>query len=265
MTVVKLERDGPIATLTMTRPESMNALGEAGDGEAFVAVCETINADATIRAVILTGEGKAFSAGGNVKAMQARTGSFAGAPAEVRQGYRGNIHRLLRALHGLDVPLIAAVNGPAIGLGCDVACLADIRIAADSARFGVTFLKVGLIPGDGGAWLLPRAIGMSRASELFYTGRLIDAATAEAWGLVSRVVPADALLAEARALADEIAQQPPQALRATKMLLRQGTTATYDAILELSAATQGLMHHSKDHEEGVAAVLERRPARFTGE
>lgn len=262
--VIRLEREGAVAILTMTRPEAMNALGEAGDGDAFAAVCAEIAADKSIRAAILTGSGKAFSAGGNVKAMLHGEGTFAGNPAMIREGYRGNIHKLLRALYALDVPLIAAVNGAAIGLGCDIACLADIRIAAADARFGVTFLKIGIIPGDGGAWILPRVIGMSRAAELFYTGRLIDAATAEAWGLVSRVVPPEALMDEARLLAQAIAEQPSYQLRATKMLLRQGQTVGYDTMLELAASTQGLMHHTEDHREGAAAVLERRAPRFTG-
>jgi enoyl-CoA hydratase/carnithine racemase len=262
--VVKLDRDGAIATLTLTRPESMNALGEKGDGDAFVAVCDAIAADKTIRAVILTGEGRAFSAGGNVKAMLAGEGTFAGNPAMIREGYRSNIHKLLRALHALDAPLIAAVNGPAIGLGCDLACLADVRIASSAAKFGVTFLKVGLVPGDGGTWLLPRVIGMSRAAELFFTGRVIDAATAEAWGLVSRVVAPEALIDEATALAREIAEQPPYHLRATKMLLRQGQNVSYDTMLELAASTQGLMHHTEDHHEGASAIVEKRAPKFVG-
>ena len=196
--------------------------------------------------------------------MLAGEGNFAGNPAMVREGYRGNIHKALRALHTLDVPLIAAVNGPAIGLGCDLACLADIRIASAKASFGVTFLKVGIIPGDGGTWLLPRVIGLSRAAELFYTGRVIKAEQAELWGLVSRVVPPDALMTEAHALADEIAQQPPYQLRATKTLLRQGQTVSYDTMLELAASTQGVMHHTEDHREGARSILEKRPAVFTG-
>lgn len=262
--IVKLEIEGPIATMTISRPESLNALGEPGDGAVFEAVCRDINANRAIRCAILTGEGRAFSAGGNVKAMQSREGAFAGSPAEVREGYRGNIHKIARSLYHLEVPLIAAVNGPAIGLGCDVACFADIRIAAENAKFGVTFLKLGLIPGDGGAWLMPRTVGASRAAELLFTGDVIDAATAAQWGLVSRVVPADVLMTEARALAHKIAQQPPQALRVAKMLLRQGQTASYDTILEMSAAAQALMHHTADHEEGVAAILEKRAPHFTG-
>lgn len=264
MSFLKLERDGPVAVLTIDRPDSLNALGELGDGDAFAAACAEIAADRAIRATILTGAGRAFSAGGNVKAMQARTGAFGGTPADVRDGYRTNIHKIARALFGLETPLVAAVNGPAIGLGCDVACFADIRIAARTAKFGVTFLKLGLIPGDGGAWLLPRTIGMSRAAELLFTGDVIDADTACAWGLVSRVVEPDALMDEARALAHRIAQQPPQALRLAKTLLRQGQTTTYDTLLELSAAGQALMHFTQDHEEGVAAILEKRAPDFKG-
>lgn len=262
--VVALSVRGAIATLTINRPEALNALGEPGDGAAFEEACRAINADRSIRCTILTGAGRAFSAGGNVKAMQSREGAFAGSPAEVREGYRGNIHRIARSLYHLETPLIAAVNGAAIGLGCDVACFADIRIAADNAKFGVTFLKLGLIPGDGGAWLTPRLIGPSRAAELLFTGDVIDAATALEWGLVSKVVPAGELAAEAEALAQKIAQQPPQALRMAKLLLRQGQTASYDALLEMSAAAQALMHHTADHEEGVAAILEKRAPRFTG-
>jgi enoyl-CoA hydratase/carnithine racemase len=142
--------------------------------------------------------------------------------------------------------------------------MTDIRIASDQAKFGVTFLKLGLIPGDGGAWLLPRTIGMSRACELLFTGDVIDAATAQAWGLVSSVAPHDRLMDEALALAGRIAQQPPHALRLAKALLKQGQTASYDAVMEMSAAAQAISHLSRDHMEGVDALLEKRPATFTG-
>lgn len=263
--MITLEKKGPIAILTLNRPDAMNALGEPGDGEAVRDVCNQINADKSLRCAILTGAGKGFSAGGNVKAMRDRVGSFAGNPAEVRDAYKGNVHMVVRALYGLEIPLIAAVNGAAIGLGCDVACMADIRISSDKAVYGVTFLKVGLIPGDGGSWLLPRIIGMSRASELLYTGNVIKADQACEWGLVSKVVPHDSLMDEAMSLAESIAKQPPHALRVTKQLLKQGTQSTYDTIMEMSANAQGLMHHTKDHEEGVAAILEKREPKFTGE
>lgn len=265
MSIASLSIDGPIATLTFSRPEAMNALGQAGDGDAIAAACAAIDVDPQVRCAILTGEGKAFSAGGDVKAMRDRTGNFAGSPVDVGNGYRSNIHRALRALEALQVPLIAAINGPAIGLGCDLACLADIRIASDRAKFGVTFLKLGLVPGDGGTWLLPRVIGESRAAELFFTGDVIDAQTACDWGLVSRVVPHDTLMDEAQALAARIAAMPPQALRQTKMMLRQGRTISYDNALELAASTQAQMHHTKDHEEGVSALLEKRAPFFKGD
>ncbi len=264
MSLILTEKRGHIAILTLNRPDAMNALGAPGDGDQVAAACAAINADRDIRAVVLTGAGRAFSAGGDVKAMKAREGAFAGNGVELRDGYRNNIHRVVRSIYGLEVPSIAAVNGPAIGLGCDVACMTDIRIAAEGARFGVTFLKLGLIPGDGGAWLLPRTIGMSRASELLFTGDVIDAATAEKWGLVSKVVPVESLLDEAVALAERIAQQPPHALRLAKSLLKHGQTTSYDTLMEMSAAAQAISHLTDDHMEGVEALLEKRPAVFKG-
>ncbi len=264
MSVLSLETHGPVALLTLNRPDSLNALGAAGDGKAVAAACAAVNADPAVRCAVLTGAGRAFSAGGDLKAMQAKTGAFAGSGLQVREGYRGDIHRIVRALWDLEVPLIAAVNGPAIGLGCDLACLADIRIAGASARFGATFLKIGLIPGDGGAWLLPRVIGQSRAAELLFTARVIEPATALDWGLVSRVVADEALMAEALTLAEEIARQPPQALRLAKSLLRQGQSASFEAVMELSATAQALCHQTEDHAEGVAAMLEKRAPLFRG-
>ena len=263
--MITTELKGAIAVLTLNRPEAMNALGAPGDGDKVAAACEAINANRDIRCVILTGAGRAFSAGGDVKAMKAREGAFAGTGVAIRDGYRNNIHRVVRSIYGLEVPCVAAVNGAAIGLGCDVACMADIRIASDTARFGVTFLKLGLIPGDGGAWLLPRTIGMSRAAELLFTGDIIDAATAEKWGLVSCTVPHETLMDEAMALATRIAQQPPHALRLAKSLLKHGQTTSYDTLMEMSAAAQAISHMTHDHMEGVDALLEKRPAVFTGE
>ena len=264
MTLLTLEKRGHVAILTLNRPESLNALGAPGDGDAVAATCEAVNDDPDVRCVVLTGAGRAFSAGGDVKAMKAREGAFAGNGVSIRDGYRRNIHRIVRSIYGLEVPAIAAVNGAAIGLGCDVACMTDIRLCAENARFGVTFLKLGLIPGDGGAWLLPRTIGMSRAAEMLFTGDVIDAATAVAWGLVSRAVPAESLLDEALALANRIAAQPPHALRLAKSLLRQGQSASYDTIMEMSAAAQAISHLTEDHMEGVDAILEKREAVFKG-
>lgn len=265
MTALLFEKSGRIVTLTINRPESRNPLGEEGDGQLFEAAAARINSDRELRCAILTGAGKAFSAGGNLKAMREQTGPFGGAGVRIREGYRAGIHRMVRAIWSIEVPLIAAVNGPAIGLGNDVACLADLRIAADSAVFGASFLKIGLVPGDGGAWILPRLIGQARAAELFFTGDTIDAATACEWGLVSRVVPAAELKAETRALAERICRQPPDVLRLTKRLMRDSERASFETMLEMSAAFQSLAHLTADHREAVAAFFEKRAPEFKGE
>jgi enoyl-CoA hydratase/carnithine racemase len=264
VSALKYEKSGNVVTLTIDRPESRNSLGEEGDGEAFAQACAQINADRDVRCAILTGAGPAFSAGGNVKAMRERAGAFAGAGVHIRERYRNGIHRIVRSVWGIEVPLIAAVNGAAIGLGNDVACLADMRIAADNAIFGATFLKIGLVPGDGGAWILPRVIGAARAAELFFTADTIDAATAQAWGLVSKVVPAASLMDEARALAARICRQPPDVLRMTKKLMREGMGVSFDTIMEMSASYQALAHTTEDHKEAVAGFFEKREPEYRG-
>jgi enoyl-CoA hydratase/carnithine racemase len=264
MSALLFEKEGHTVTLTINRPDTRNPLGEEGDGPLFAEACARINEDRDVRCVILTGAGKAFSAGGNLKAMRERSGSFAGSGVAIRERYRNGIHRMVRAIWNIEVPLIAAVNGSAIGLGNDVACLADMRIAADGAIFGATFLKVGLVPGDGGAWILPRTIGHARAAELFFTGDTIDAATALQWGLVSKVVPADQLMAEAKSLAARVCRQPPDVLRMTKKLMREGQGASFDTVMEMSASMQSLAHLTEDHAEAVAAFFDKRKAEFKG-
>jgi enoyl-CoA hydratase/carnithine racemase len=264
MSALLSEKNGTVVTLTINRAESRNPLGEEGDGELFAEACAGINADREVRCAILTGAGTAFSAGGNVKAMRERSGSFAGAGVHIRERYRTGIHRIVKSLWNLEVPLIAAVNGPAIRLGNDVACLADMRLAADTAIFGATFLKIGLVPGDGGSWILPRTIGHARAAELFFTGDTIDAQTALAWGLVSRVVPTATLMDEARALAAKISRQPPDVLRMTKRMMREGQNVSFDIIMEMSAAYQALAHLTEDHMEAVNAFFDRRPGDYKG-
>ena len=262
MTVLDVNQQGHIVTLTINRPDMRNALGEPGDGQVFSEIIGNINADRSVRCVILTGAGSAFSAGGNIKAMQQREGPFGGTAAHVADGYRRGIHQIVKSLWGLEVPAIAAVNGPAIGLGNDVACLCDMRIAAESAIFGATFLKIGLIPGDGGAWLLPRMIGQARAAELLFTGNTISADTALQWGLVSQVVSDDKLQQSAQAMAEDIVRQSAESLRAAKRLMRHGQTAGFETVMEMSANAQALMHVSDDHVEAITAMLEKRPADY---
>lgn len=262
--LIEQTRDDGVLVLTLNRPDRLNALPDLGDGDEVAAICEAVNADMSIRCVVLTGCGRAFSAGGDLNAMKARSDLFEGSGAAIRERYRRVVHRIVRAFYGLEVPLITAVNGPAMGLGCDIAGLGDIRIASDRASFGVPFLKLGIIPGDGGSWLLPRNVGYVRAAEMLFTARSIDAATADAWGLVNRVVPHESLMQEAMITARQVAAQPPQALRMSKALLRQGRDMNFDQMLEMSAAMQALAHLTEDHIEGVTAVLEKRPGDFRG-
>ena len=265
MSLIQIDRQDRVMVLTLNRPDRLNALPDLDDGEAFASVCEQINADPGVSVAVLTGAGRAFSAGGDLKAMAGRSALFEGSGAAIRERYRRVVHRIVRSLYGLEVPLIAAVNGPAMGLGCDIAGLADIRLASTDARFGVPFLKLGLIPGDGGSWLLPRNVGYARAAEMLFTGDAIDAETALAWGLVNRVVAPDALMDEALTLARQIAGQPPRALRMAKSLLRQGRDTNFDQLLEMSAAVQALAHLTDDHIEGVSAVIEKRAGVFSGD
>ena len=198
-----------IVTLTLDRPATRNALTGMEMIDALVASLSGAQADASVRVIVLTGAGPAFSSGGNIEHMRDGLGMFAGSAAHIRERYRRGIQRIPKAFHELDVPCIAAVSGPAYGAGCDLGLVCDIRIAAESALFAENFAKLGVIAGDGGAWLRPRVIGLSRANEMIFTGAAIDAQCARAWGLVSRVVPDDASMNAARALAQTIARIPP--------------------------------------------------------
>ncbi len=256
---------GAVARLTLNRPDRMNALGDTGDGAAFEDLFNRINANPDIRCVVLTGAGKAFSAGGNVKDMLARKGFFAGTEEEIKESYRTNVHEIVRAIWGCEVPIIAAVNGPAVGLGHDVAGYCDIRLASDKARFGSSFASIGLIPGDGGAWLLPRNIGYLRASMMLFTGDIIASEKALEWGLVTEVVCCENLAERAFELATKIASQPPLAIRETKRLLRAALNSSLSDALEAAAQAQAPLHMTRDHGEALKAFFEKRPGKYQGE
>ncbi len=260
---LKIECDGALITATLNRPESRNALTEISHMQEFVELCSNLRRDSHVKALILTGSGTAFCAGGNIKDMHTRSGIFGGAPADLRESYLNGIQTIPIALYNLDIPVIAAVNGPAIGAGLDLACMADIRIASTTAIFAESFVKLGIVPGDGGAWLLPRIIGMPHASLMALTGDSIDAQKALDWGLVTELAEPEALPELARAMALRIMANPAKALRLTKRLLREGQHMRLDSLLELSAAFQSLAHHTEDHHEAVAAALEKRAPIYT--
>lgn len=260
-----VEKQDAVLTVTLNQPERRNPISDLAMIDALIDTMAEADADLGVRVVILTGAGTAFSSGGDLKQMKAGVGLRAGLPAQTRRNYRTGIQRLPLAFQALEVPVIAAVNGPAIGAGLDLATMCDIRIAAESAKFAESFVKVGIVPGDGGAWLLPRIVGFSRATELALTGEMFDAKQALEWGLVSHVVPDGELMVKAREIAGKIAANPPHAVRMTKRLLREGQTATLANILEMSAAMQSLAHATKDNDEAIDAFIEKRAPVFRGE
>lgn len=264
MTPILSELADGILTLTLNLPEKRNPISEIEVIEALVDALTRADADIGVRAVILTGAGSAFSSGGDVKKMAPGGGLRDALPAQTRRNYRTGIQRLPLLFQSLEVPVIAAVNGPAIGAGCDLACMCDIRIASENAKFAESFVKIGIVPGDGGAWLLQRIVGLSKATEMTLTGAMVDAAEALACGLVSKVVPADALTDAARAIARQIADNPPHAVRMAKRLIRQAQESTLSSVLDMSAAMQSLAHATADHEEAIAAFTERRSPDFKG-
>lgn len=257
------EKSGGIVTLTMNRPETRNALSTSEICSEFVDRLRAIERDPSVNVVILTGAGPAFCAGGDIKKMRDRSG-FAPMKTiiDTRDSYRMTIHQVAKALNAVEVPMIAAVNGPAIGAGLDLACMCDMRIAAKSAKFAESFIKVGIIPGDGGAWFLPRVIGISKASELAFTGDTIDAEEAERIGLVSRVVEDSELMNAARELASRIDANPGRTLRITKRLIRDSSQLSLEHHLEMAGAFQSIVHETEDHREALDAVLQKRKPSF---
>jgi enoyl-CoA hydratase/carnithine racemase len=255
------EQDGPVVTLTMNQPELRNPLTGNTAIPEFLAAIDRIHDDPGVRCVILTGNGPSFCAGGNIQEMK-RQASPQVSEMDIRHDYRRGPQRLTLALFNLEVPVIAAVNGHAIGAGLDLACMCDIRIASEKAKFAESFIKLGIIPGDGGAWLLPRIVGMSRAAELAFTGDLIDAPKALEWNLVSRVVPHEQLMPAARELAARITRHAAHGVRLTKRLLREAIHSRLETVLEMSAVFQAVCHKTPDHTEAVDAFLEKRAPRF---
>lgn len=265
MTFATYEKSGRVATVTLNRPDSRNAIGTLEDCNDLAAALRRGNDDPEVSVIILTGAGKSFCAGGDLKAIRERTGIGPQSPPDAtRLNYRRGVHHVIRTLADLEVATVAAINGHAMGLGLDIAALCDTRYAAASAKMASNFVKVGIIPGDGGAWILTQAIGPMRAAELALTGDMIDAEEAQRIGLVSRIVPDDQLLDEARKFAERVAVNPPRAVRLAKRLLREAQHARLHDVLELSAAFQALAHETADHKEAVDAFSTKRAPKFTG-
>ena len=255
---VRLGIDAAVATLTLDRPDALNALTIALKEE-LLAAFDAVAADHAVRAVVLTGAGRAFCAGQDLRERLEPDAP----PLETEIRVRYN--PLIRAMRALPKPIVGAINGVAAGAGASLAFACDIRIAAEGATFLLAFGRVGLIPDSGATWLLPRLIGGAKAAELSLTSEPLSAVDAERFGLVTRVVPGDALLAEAHALAVRLAAGAPRAHALTKRALAASWDASLEDQLETEAILQGEAGGTADHAEGIAAFLERRPPRFTGE
>jgi enoyl-CoA hydratase/carnithine racemase len=260
--VLTWEREGPTVVLTLNRAETRNMIStELTD--ALVEACARIHADISIKCAILTANGTVFCAGGNLQAMHNRDHHFAGNPAQIRSYYDTGVQRLARSFFALDVPVVAAINGPAIGAGLDITLMCDVRIAADTALFAESFIRLGLVSAAGGSWLLQRVVGASVAAELTLTGDDFDAKRALGLRLVSEVLPLPQLMPRAREIAARIARHPAHAIRMNKRLLRDSLNGSLEGSLSLAASLQGLAQHTDDHREAVAAALEKRKPNYT--
>lgn len=246
-----------VLTLTLNRPEALNAFtGEMKD--ALLAALKDAARDRDVRVLVLTGAGRAFSAGQDLKERQGTDVSDLG--TELRTRY----NPIIVAMRRLEKPVIAAINGVAAGAGVSLALACDIVIASDKATFVQAFTRIGLVPDTGSSWLLPRLVGYARAAEMMFTADVVDAATAERIGLVNRVVPSESLLSEANSMAVKLAQAAPMALALTKRAINRALNSTLEDALEFEAQLQAVAGRSSDHREGVAAFVEKRPARFSG-
>ena len=254
-----------VATITLNRPERMNAFSGPLLEEWEHALRRSAEDDC-VRAVIVTGAGLAFSAGADLQATGAddRVLMADKNAGERRNSLRYTVHRVPQAVQYLDKPYIAAVNGAAVGAGMDMASMADIRIASDQARFGMSYVNVGLVPGDGGAWLLPRLVGVQQALELIWSGELFNAAKALEIGYVTKVVPHDTLMDEARAYALRLADGPPVAIQLAKRLVYRALNQTFQEALETAQAAMTIVQSTEDSKEGPKAFREKRKAVFEG-
>ena len=258
---VLYEQDDRIVKITLNRPDTRNAL--SGDIiEGLVEYIQKADKDKNVGCVILTGAGKSFSSGGNLQEIKDMTTKDQMTQAQLEDWYRFGIQKIPITMNSIDVPVVAAVNGHAIGAGNDLCTMCDIRIAGEDAKFSESFLRIGIIPGDGGSWFLPKIIGLARANEMILTCDVLDANKALDWGLVSKVVPNENLMIEAQKLANNIAAQPPEASRRAKRLLRMSQNVPLQDALEMAASQQSMLQQLDDHREAIDALLEKRKPNF---
>ncbi|MBI4200395.1 MAG: enoyl-CoA hydratase/isomerase family protein [Chloroflexi bacterium] len=260
--------DTGVARITLNRPERLNALHRPLAVE-LVQALEDAAGDDDMRVLVLAGAGRAFCSGADTGAMVGgrERGEHSGdrGSEELRRGFR-MAQRIILGLQRMEKPTIAMVNGPAVGAGLDLACACDMRTGSPNARFMAGYVRLGLFPGYGGTWLYPRLVGsLGRAAEMIFTGDFVEAEEAYRFGLLNHLVPAEELEAFTMDLARRIAQGPPIALRLAKQLLYKGLEVDLETAMQMAAAAETVTLTSQDHQEGVAALREKRPARFRGQ
>lgn len=256
-----VEKNKHVLIITLNRPESSNAYS-IKMVEALVEVLKYADRDNNIRVMIITGVGKHFCAGGDIKAMKGKTGMFAGESNELREAYQAGIQQIPITFSQLKTPTIAMVNGAAIGAGCDLAAMCDLRIASSDASFAETFAKVGLVPGDGGAFFLTRLIGFGKAMEMFLTCKTILPDEALKMGLINQVVLPDMLKTKTLELAEAMTSLPPIALQMTKKAVIHAYQNDLASHLDLMAAYQGITQRSSDHFKAIDGMIEKKKPTF---
>lgn len=258
---LKLQQEGSVLTIKLDRPDSRNAFSL----EMIHSLCdilEVADQDRNIKVFVLTGEGKSFCAGGDIKEMDQKRGMFAGEPNELRMRYHYGIQQIPRIIDRLNTPIIAMINGAAIGAGLDLACMCDLRVANEEAKFGETFNRLGLVPGDGGTFFLPRIVGEAKAKEMFFTGKIYDAQEALKMNLVHQVHRPEQLEAKTYELVKSILKNAPIALSMTKRAIHQARSVSLENHLELLSALQSITQRTRDHESAVRGLLDRKDVEF---
>jgi enoyl-CoA hydratase/carnithine racemase len=249
--------------ITLNNPEQSNAITDEMIGS-LCAVLRQADFDPQIRVIVLTGAGKNFCSGGDVKAMQSRTGMFHGESNELRLRYQHGIQQIPRTIEEMSTPVIAMVNGAAIGAGCDLAMMCDLRVGSPSTKFGETFTKIGLIPGDGGTFFVQRVVGYAKAMEMTLTGDIYQGQAAKDFGLLNRLVDDANLESETEKLATQIATSPPVAQSLAKKAMKAAYLHDLQTSLDLLASYQGIAQRTEDHFEALTANEEKRPPIFKG-
>jgi 2-(1,2-epoxy-1,2-dihydrophenyl)acetyl-CoA isomerase len=247
--------------ITLNRAEASNAYS-AEMVKGLVEILKYADLDHSVRVIVITGAGKNFCAGGDIKAMKGKTGMFSGESNELREAYQAGIQQIPLTFSQLKTPIVAMVNGAAVGAGCDLAAMCDLRVASTEASFAETFVKVGLVPGDGGAFFLTRLIGFGKAMEMFMTCKIFSAEESLKMGLVNQVVLPNELKNKTEELVENISSMPPIAMQMTKKAMSHAYQNDLNSHLELVAAYQGITQRSSDHFKALDGMIEKKKITF---